>query len=59
MPFLEATKQMPEETKRRVLRKMLVTAATVAVLLLILGGLLTRLLHFSRVPWVLPAGSFC
>jgi small neutral amino acid transporter SnatA (MarC family) len=26
---------------------MLVTAATVAVLLLILGGLLTRLLHFS------------
>ena len=47
VPFLEATKQMPEETKRRVLRKMLVTAATVAVLLLILGGLLTRLLHFS------------
>ena len=38
---------MPEVTKRRVLRKMLTTAATVAVLLLILGGLLTRLLHFS------------
>ncbi|MFY9934224.1 MAG: MarC family protein [Streptosporangiaceae bacterium] len=47
MPFLEATKQMPEATKRRVLRKMLTTAATVAVLLLVLGGLLTRLLHFS------------
>jgi multiple antibiotic resistance protein len=47
VPFLEATKQMPEEIKRRVLRKMLTTAATVAVLLLILGGLLTRLLHFS------------
>ena len=38
---------MPEDVKRRVLRKMLTTAATVAVLLLVLGGLLTRLLHFS------------
>jgi small neutral amino acid transporter SnatA (MarC family) len=47
VPFLETTGQMPEATKRRVLRKMLTTAATVAVLLLILGGLLTRLLHFS------------
>jgi small neutral amino acid transporter SnatA (MarC family) len=47
VPFLEATKQMPEATKRRVLRKMLTTAAVVAVLLLVLGGLLTRLLHFS------------
>ena len=47
VPFLETTSQMPEATKRRVLRKMLTTAATVAVLLLILGGLLTRLLHFS------------
>ena len=47
VPFLDATRQMPEAVKRRVVRKMLVTAATVAVLLLILGGLLTRLLHFS------------
>jgi small neutral amino acid transporter SnatA (MarC family) len=47
VPFLEATKQMPEDTKRLVLRKMLTTAAIVAVLLLVLGGLLTRLLHFS------------
>jgi small neutral amino acid transporter SnatA (MarC family) len=47
VPFLEATRQMPQDTKRRVLRKMLTTAATVAVLLLVLGGLLTRLLHFS------------
>ena len=47
VPFLETTRQMPEAIKRRVLRKMLTTAATVAVLLLILGGLLTRLLHFS------------
>lgn len=47
VPFLETTRQMPEVTKRRVLRKMLTTAATVAVVLLVLGGLLTRLLHFS------------
>jgi small neutral amino acid transporter SnatA (MarC family) len=47
VPFLETTKQMPGVTKRRVLRKMLTTAATVAVILLVLGGLLTRLLHFS------------
>jgi small neutral amino acid transporter SnatA (MarC family) len=47
VPFLETTGQMPEATQRRVLRKMLTTAATVSVLLLILGGLLTRLLHFS------------
>ena len=47
VPFLDATRQMPEAVKRRVVRKMLVTATTVAVLLLILGGLLTRLLHFS------------
>jgi len=47
VPFLKATNEMPEATKRRVLRKMLTTATTVAVLLLVLGGLLTRLLHFS------------
>jgi small neutral amino acid transporter SnatA (MarC family) len=47
VPFLETTGQMPQAIKRRVLRKMLTTAATVAVLLLVLGGLLTRLLHFS------------
>ena len=47
VPFLEATRAMPDTTKLRVLRKMMTTTATVAALLLILGGLLTRLLHFS------------
>ena len=47
VPFLDATAGMPEAVKRRVLRKMLTTAAIVAALLLVLGGLLTRLLHFS------------
>ncbi len=47
VPFLEATADMPSATKGRVVRKMLTTAAAVAVVLLVLGGLLTRLLHFS------------
>lgn len=47
VPFLNATANMPEAAKRRVLRKMLTTAAIAAVLLLVLGGVLTRLLHFS------------
>ncbi len=47
VPFLHATAGMPLATKRLVLAKMLTTAATVAVVLLALGGLLTQLLHFS------------
>jgi small neutral amino acid transporter SnatA (MarC family) len=47
VPFLETTSTMPQATRRRVLRKMLTTAASASVVLLVLGGLLTRLLHFS------------
>ena len=47
VPFLSVTADMSEAVKRRVLRKMLTTAAAVAALLLILGEILTRLLHFS------------
>ncbi|HEX9538744.1 MAG TPA: MarC family protein [Streptosporangiaceae bacterium] len=47
VPFLEVTAGMPAATKGRIVRKMLTTATTVAILLLVLGGLLTRLLHFS------------
>jgi small neutral amino acid transporter SnatA (MarC family) len=47
VPFLEATSGMSQDTQRRVVRKMLTTAAIVSVILLVLGGLLTRLLHFS------------
>jgi multiple antibiotic resistance protein len=38
---------MPLATKRLVLEKMLTTAATVAAVLLVLGGASTRLLHIS------------
>ena len=47
VPFLKATAGMPNSRKRIVLGKMLMTAGTVAAILLLLGGFLSRLLHFS------------
>lgn len=47
VPFLEATAEMDSKTKAKVLSKMLITAGTVALLLILFGGLLTNLLHFS------------
>ncbi len=47
VPFVELTAGMEPATKARVLRKMLVTAGIVSIVLLLLGGLLSRLLHFS------------
>ena len=47
VPFLEITAPLDLTLKRRVLRKMLTTAATVAVLLMVLGELLRSLLHFT------------
>ena len=47
VPFLELTAEMDRATKSLVTRKMLLTAGAVAVLLVGLGELLSRLLHFS------------
>ncbi len=47
VPFVEITAPLDAETKRRVLRTMLTTAASVAVLLMVLGELLRTLLHFT------------
>jgi multiple antibiotic resistance protein len=47
VPFLEVTAKMDNQTREKVVRKMLTTAAITAVLLMLFGGLLTRLLHFS------------
>ena len=47
VPFLDITKGMDKGTKARVTRKMLVTAGTVALILVGLGEVLTKLLHFS------------
>jgi small neutral amino acid transporter SnatA (MarC family) len=47
VPFLEITASLDPDAKRRVQRKMLATAAAVAVVLLVLGELLRVLLHFT------------
>jgi small neutral amino acid transporter SnatA (MarC family) len=47
VPFLEITAALDPGTKRRVQRKMLVTAGTVALALILLGELLRGLLHFT------------
>jgi MarC family membrane protein len=47
VPFLELTAKMDERDKSRVVRKMLITASVTAILLIVFGGLLTKLLHFS------------
>ena len=47
VPFLEVTASLDPAAKQRVLRAMLTTAATVAVLLMVLGELLRTLLHFT------------
>ncbi len=47
VPFLELSAKMDDKTKDRVIRKMLRTASITAILLMVFGGLLTKLLHFS------------
>ena len=47
VPFVEITAPLDAATKRRVQRKMLVTAATVALVLIVLGELLRVLLHLT------------
>ena len=47
VPYIETTSGMDKATKSKVLRKMLVTAGSVALILVILGELLAKLLHFS------------
>ena len=47
VPFLEITASLDPATKRRVQRKMLVTASVVALALIVLGELLRTLLHFT------------
>jgi multiple antibiotic resistance protein len=47
VPLLKITAPLDAETRVRVRRKMLATAATVALALIVLGEVLRRLLHFS------------
>ena len=50
VPFLEITASLDPATKQRVLRKMLTTAATVAVLLMVLGELARLAALHDRIP---------
>ena len=47
VPLLQITAQLDASTRSRVRRKMLTTAAIVALVLVLLGELLRRLLHFT------------
>jgi small neutral amino acid transporter SnatA (MarC family) len=47
VPYLEVTAGMDPATKARVTRTMLTTAGVVALILIVLGELLRKLLHFS------------
>lgn len=47
LPYLELTADLDASAKRRVVRTMLTTAAVVALVLVVFGELLRRLLHFS------------
>jgi multiple antibiotic resistance protein len=47
LPYLELTADLEAPVKRRIVRTMLTTAAVVALILVVFGELLRRLLHFS------------
>jgi multiple antibiotic resistance protein len=48
VPFLDVTSEMDEETRRQVAARMIRAAVVVALVLVVFGSLLMRLLHFSR-----------
>ena len=47
VPFLDLTQEMDGDTKKKVARRMVQTAVVTALILVVLGGFLMRLLHFS------------
>ena len=47
VPFLELTADMDSDTQKQVARRMVKTAVSTALILVLLGWLLMRLLHFS------------
>lgn len=47
VPFMDLTKGLDDDTQREVARRMVRTAVGVALILVLLGGILMRLLHFS------------
>ena len=47
VPFLDLTEGMEEDTQKKVARQMVQTAVVTALILVLLGGFLMKLLHFS------------
>ncbi len=56
IPFLDITERLDTITKSKVTRTMLMTASMAALALIIFGGLLTRLLHFSTGALAISSG---
>jgi small neutral amino acid transporter SnatA (MarC family) len=47
VPFLDLTKEMDGDTQKKVARRMVQTAVVTALILVVLGGFLMKLMHFS------------
>ena len=47
VPFLDLTAEMEQDTRKKVARQMVLTAVLVALILVLLGGFLMKLLHFT------------
>ena len=48
VPYLDLTKGMDVDTQKKVARRMVQTAVVTALILVVLGGFLMKLLHFSQ-----------
>jgi multiple antibiotic resistance protein len=56
VPFLDLTAGMDSDTRKQVAKRMVRTATTVALLLVVLGALLMKLLHFSEAALYIAGG---
>jgi multiple antibiotic resistance protein len=56
VPFLDLTAGMDSETRKKVASRMVKTATTVALILVVLGAFLMKLLHFSEAALYIAGG---
>jgi multiple antibiotic resistance protein len=56
VPFLDLTADMDTETRKKVANRMVRTATTVALVLVVLGAFLMKLLHFSEAALYIAGG---
>jgi multiple antibiotic resistance protein len=56
VPFLDLTADMDTETRKKVANRMVRTATTVALVLVVLGAFLMKLLHFSEAALYVAGG---